>query len=384
MLGKKATPQVVLLLALVMVCDTTSSAQQNGKVTALEGFPDASITIFPVTYIITGPVAKHREFYDAMMGPAGRKYFNVIDKLGLLLEENGYDKFEITDTDFRFPTEEAARNERAATFSKFVSGLDLKTDYALCTEFTLHLEKSWQEVYTVIVDAKGGIVWEDSQGPGDPDFDKEVTGGPETGCGLVVRRLVPVMGLDKLSDKLVSEETKAKLQKMRAAEPPSKSEFEAIKKRLQVMKKAGTSIRVIVYPTRVSGDRVDQTSATRLSEMLNQAELCQANVAETDLILKGDEGWPNEMKVLWLYARAAREYARENPAGSDYVLFADYWQRPTDKGIHAVHFMVCDRAGDWVIVDLQNSHQEDFQRIDPKTLADCDRLVLERLKGYLR
>ncbi len=46
-------------------------------------------------------------------------------------------------------------------------------------------------------------------------------------------------------------------------------------------------------------------------------------------------------------------------------------------------FVVCDRAGDWVIVDLQNSHQKEFQRISPKNLEDCDRLVLERLKAKL-
>ncbi len=89
------------------------------------------------------------------------------------------------------------------------------------------------------------------------------------------------------------------------------------------------------------------------------------------------------MKVLWLFARAAREHARQHPVDSDYVLFADYWFAPSGE-VWAVHFVVCDQAGDWVITDLQNSHQEDFQRINPKTLEDCDRLVLERLKSELR
>jgi hypothetical protein len=71
------------------------------------------------------------------------------DTLGLLLEEKGYDKFEVTDTAFRFPEGKAARKKRAAAFGKFVSELDLKTDYALCAEFTCHIEDSFQEVYTV-------------------------------------------------------------------------------------------------------------------------------------------------------------------------------------------------------------------------------------------
>jgi len=74
---------------------------------------------------------------------------------------------------------------------------------------------------------------------------------------------------------------------------------------------------------------------------------------------------------------------KRNRANSDYVLFTDYWFAPSGE-VWAVHFVVCDRAGDWVIVVLQNSHQEDFQRLNPKTLEDCDRLVLERLKNKLR
>ncbi len=165
-------------------------------------------------------------------------------------------------------------------------------------------------------------------------------------------------------------------------EPPEQSEFAAMDKRLQTMKKAGTSARMMVYPARVAGDHTDQTSATHLAELLNEAGLCQATVAKTGPVLKG-EGWPDESAVLWLFARAARSYVRQHPTDSDYVLFADYWDSPR-KTTWAVHFVVCDRAGDWVIVDLQNSHHPDFQRINPKTLADGDRLMLERLKTHLR
>lgn len=163
-----------MLLAILTASSNVAVSQENGKKTPLEGFPEASLTIFPVTYNITGPVEdKHREFYDAMMGPAGQAYFDVIDTLGLLLEEKGYDNFEMTDAAFRFPEGKAGRKERAAAFGKFVSESDLKTDYALCTEFTLQFNEGWQEMYSVIVDAKGRIVWEDSQGPGDPDFDSD-------------------------------------------------------------------------------------------------------------------------------------------------------------------------------------------------------------------
>ena len=80
---------------------------------------------------------------------------------------------------------------------------------------------------------------------------------------------------------------------------------------------------------------------------------------------------------------AGASLATQNLADSDYVLFADYWFAPNGQ-VWAVLFVVCDRTGDWVIVDLQNNHHEDFQLINPKTLADCDRLVLEKIKKRLR
>ena len=39
--------------------------------------------------------------------------------------------------------------------------------------------------------------------------------------------------------------------------------------------------------------------------------------------------------------------------------------------------------GEWVVVDMSNEHHGDFKAVSPKNAADCDRLVLRRLKGYL-
>jgi hypothetical protein len=309
------------------------------------------------------------------------------------LKEKGYDKFERTDTAFQFPEgrearefEEgkAAREQRASAFGKFVVEQSLKTDYALCIEFTLHLEKSWQEIYAVIVDAKGAVVWEESLQPDDSDFYRALDPGEvEQACGWICERLAPLMGLDQLPNKEPSEVTKEARRKKQAEAGPNPSERAAMKERLAVLEKTATSARVTVYPTRVGGDHTDGDSASRLVGFLNDAKLCEATAAKTGPVLQG-EGWPNEAKVLWIFANAARDYVRANPPDSDYILFADYWESPRTKATWAVHFVVCDRAGDWVIVDLQNSHHPDFQRINPKTLADGDRLMFERLKTHLK
>ena len=73
--NRTATLAASMLLTLLAGCSNNAAAQEEGKVTPLKGFPEASLTIFPVTYTITGPVDKHREFYDGMMGPAGQAFF---------------------------------------------------------------------------------------------------------------------------------------------------------------------------------------------------------------------------------------------------------------------------------------------------------------------
>jgi hypothetical protein len=46
--------------------------------------------------------------------------------------------------------------------------------------------------------------------------------------------------------------------------------------------------------------------------------------------------------------------------------------------------IVCDRQGEWVIVDMQNSHHGDYQSLKPTSREDCDKILLKRLEGYLR
>ena len=49
-----------------------------------------------------------------------------------------------------------------------------------------------------------------------------------------------------------------------------------------------------------------------------------------------------------------------------------------------MHFVVCDRKGEWVIADMQNSHHPDYQSIGIISRARCDQLLVRRLEGYLK
>lgn len=368
---------VPVLMTLLPACSFAANTQEGQPVTPIKGFPEASLTIFPLTVFWTDlqeMKEEHRAWAAAFNSGFQQDARSFAEMLGLLLEEKGYDKYQIADATFELPDGNPTRQERTAAFANFVSKQDLKTDYALGTEITLFADKSGLYVYSVIVDADGNLVWGD---------DREYRGKLVFDCLEVAReRLTPVMALDTLPKKELSLDKKQILWEQRAKQPPGGSEFKAMDKRLETMKQAGDSARVLVYPARVGGDHADPNCATHLCKLLNEAKLCQASVAKTAPVMEGS-GWPNEMHVMWFFARHVQEYVRQHPADSDYVLFADYWFNPRGQ-VWAVHFVVCDRAGEWVIVDLQNSHQEAFQRINPQNLDDCDHLVLDRFTAELR
>jgi hypothetical protein len=376
------TAIAVLLLIVTSQPGTAESGASAEGESLVDGFPDASLTVFPMTYAITGPKEEHREFYDRMMGPAGQEAFDVIDLVCDLLAEKGYDECHVSDVSFRYPEGQDGRKDRAAAFGAFVTEHEIATDYALCVDAIVHLQESWQEVHVVMVDAKGGVVWEDTQRPGDPAFDEYMTGGPDSVCDLVVERLAPVMGLDRLEPAELSPERARALEQRRAERPPTRDELDAMDERLAAMKEAGDAATVTVYPPRVQGERTDAGSAARIAESLNEAGLYTATALAEGPLLHG-AGWPDESKVLWTYASAARDYAREHPGASDYALFADYWMAPSGE-VWAVHFVVLDRDGEWVLVDLQNNHHPDFQRIAHSTVEECNELVVARLNAKCR
>ncbi len=155
--------------------------------------------------------------------------------------------------------------------------------------------------------------------------------------------------------------------------------------RMKLMKFLGPNVSLTVLPVRVGAlERVeDAATASDLARMINDAGLCKAAPAKQSLLLKASMNDPNEMNKLLDMAREFQDYVKKHPPDTDYVLYADYIFTPTWDFV-MVHFVVCDQRGEWVIRDLQNSHHPDYQSINPKSKADCNRLVVKRLESWLR
>ena len=135
---------------------------------------------------------------------------------------------------------------------------------------------------------------------------------------------------------------------------------------------------LLIYPVR-AGEELSKESAANLASLINKSKLMKAVAADAGPRIMVERHM-NEQKTLWSMARAFRDHVKSQPPDADYVLFADYLM--AKNGVGATHFALCDRSGEWVIVDFQNSHWDDFNSIRPKSREDCDRLILKRLEGY--
>ncbi len=322
--------------------------------------PDSSVTVFPVSL-------------------AGRPMKDVADVVGVMLEQEGMPNIWTTETRFESPAG-ASLSELAAGFSEFVQEHAIDTDFALYAEFLGKPGNGVREVRAVLVDKRGTIMWTDSQTPDDADFKRIKPQNPMTCCVLLNERLKPRF---KLTAATRAAAEKGRMAALWAAKSgtPTEEEREKMKARQAAFRQLGRAARLAVYPPQVNQE-LDATCAEHLARLIEDPGLYRT------LRMPPHQAFEiapnrNEQKRLWDLARACRAYVRENPPVTEYALFAEYTIRPSDQQVWSVHFVVCDRTGEWVIVDFQNNHHTDFQAINPQTRADCDRLVAKRLTGYL-
>ena len=320
---------------------------------------DASLTVLPV-------------------GLGNKPSPQVGEVLGMLLERAGMKNLEVGTTEFRTP-EKTDLAQTAASLAEFVKANPPATDFVLFADFIGSPGKGFTEVRGVIVNKQGEVAWQDRQTSADTDFKRLHAAEPMTCCLLLVERLRPLLNLGDPNREDAPQGKLAQRWEQKTG-VPDEAEQKAIKERQQAFKKAASKATLVVYPVRAGG-KPNPDSADRLAKLFNEARLTKATAASEgpQFDIKGNM---NEQKVLWDMARAFREYVQAHPPDADYALFADHLIGKDAVG--GVHFAVCDRKGQLVIVDYQNDHHADFNAIKPKSAEDCDRLVLKRLEGYCK
>ncbi|MFH1749062.1 MAG: hypothetical protein ABIG44_18685 [Planctomycetota bacterium] len=317
---------------------------------------DVSVTIMPVQGV--GSLAK-----------------DVADVIGLMLEQEGMSNVQPITSKF-LPPEDATLEQIATALAKHMKAEPVTTDYVLFGEFRGSPGSGVDEVRGVLLDKSGNVVWRDSQQPGDAEFDRIKPSNPMSCCVLFKEIIRPQFAAappieDGPMARLCAEKSGT----------PTKAEYAAMLPRQEQMKKNIQGQRLAVYPVLV-GTEVNTPDATHLAELLANQFECKTEVAPEMPIKVAPNS--NEQRRLWDLARAFQAKVLENPPDAEYALYAEYTIRPRDQMVWTVHFVVCDRAGEWVIVDFQNNHHADFQQVNPQTHADCATLIAQRLQHYLK
>jgi hypothetical protein len=325
--------------------------------------PEASLTILPIRL-------------------AGKPFDRVTEVVGLLVEQRGLKNIELGSTAFN-PEDKTAMEGLVVSLGEFIRKNPITTEYALYAEYNGSRQTGLDELRAVIVDKTGAPVWTDRQTPQDEAFKRLESREPMTLSVLLVERLSPQLSLSEETAKTAKPGKMARLMEERSGLPPE-NERAPLPGRQETMRKSLPKATLVVFPIRIGGNAADAAGAADLAKMIDDAGLCKAEAAKNSLLLKASQADPNELKVLWDLAREFRDHARNNPADADYVLYADYVFSPQNWEQGIVHFVVCDRKGEWVIVDMQNSHHDDYQSIKPISKDGCNKLLVKRLKGYLK
>jgi hypothetical protein len=306
----------------------------------------------------------------------GKTMKDVGDALGLVLEQQGgFDDVSSAATTFA-PPAGTAPEAMAALLGDFVKKNPPGEGNALFSEFVVK-EKRFEAVNSWIVDRDGTLVWSDAQRRGDKGFDGVNPHEPLECCFVVMKRLGADLGVSAPAKQRDGRMARLFAEK---SGTPSEAERKAMAERAAALKKAGKSAKIVVFPARVAGD-LDVAQGAALAKLLGGACVATATDVKPALDIKASS---NEQRALFDLARSLRAQLAKSPVDADYALIADYVTTPDKKQIGAVHFVVCTGKGDWVVADYQNSHHDDFKKLAPANPADCDRLVLTRLEGYLR
>lgn len=312
----------------------------------------------------------------------GRASERVSEVVGLLLEKRGLKNIELAKTPVA-STNAATLDDLSAAVNAWVRAHPVRTDYALYAEFNGTRETGLTDLRAVVVDQTGAVVWTDRLTPADQAIRELGQPDPMSLSVLLAGRLGPQLGLTDATANAAQPGKMAALMDQRSGLPPP-AERDALPARQKTMKQALPGATVLIYPARIGGSEASVSSATNIAGLINAASLCQSVPAGQTMVLKASLADPNELKALWGLAREFRDYVRAHPPETDYALYADYVFNPQNADQGFVHFVVCDRHGEWVIVDMQNSHHPDYQSIGVTSRGRCDALLVKRLRGYLQ
>jgi hypothetical protein len=309
------------------------------------------------------------EIYPVILGNEG--VVRVSQLVALFLERAGLRMLRVNEIPFNVSAVSDVWTN-ANVFGDYIANSAIESDYALLGEFWRR-PNGGVEVRGIMVDAKGQPAYVDSHILGQ-DFD------PMKGTQVLVQRLRSRLDLPDPDREDAPKGEWADFWQQESGVPED-DEMIAIERRLDQLRKRQADFDVLVFPI-FRNDTLDRRSAVGLAALLEEKQLCEAHAASNGLFLEMSEG-PSQLRRMWDMARSFQSKVRDMDLEEEYALYAEYMLNPDAQRVFGVNFVLCDKSGDWVVVDLQNDHHDDFQSVAPKTVESCSRLVAKRIEGYL-
>ena len=360
----------MLACAAIWVAGATSlPADETEEKAPAVRFDEKTVTVFPLS--IT-----EEESMSADMR------YRIGEVVGMMLERAGMDDVRVAKHEF-LPKPGEELEKVAAGFGAFVAEQKIETAYALFGEVLGTRKKGVQAIRTIVADTQGKIVLaEQIDREGFAKAGPMIPKDPMTCCVFVVHRVRKPWGL---ADPLREHAPRGKVEEnwRKRSGLPNEKEIAAIEQRAGALRKQVEKSSLAVYPVRISG-KLDPQAAGALAAQLEGLGFSSVAAVEKGPAL-AIPGSPNQQEVLWKTARAVQKYVQEHTPDVEYVVVADYGIGRTDNRakVGYVHWILCDRQGNWVAVDFQNSHQADYQRIEPDSVEDCHELVKQRMEAVV-
>jgi len=144
-------------------------------------------------------------------------------------------------------------------------------------------------------------------------------------------------------------------------------------------------LTMTLYPALVRrGEQVsyDAGAAREIAKFLNDAGLATAEVNTAEVPIATEWGM-NESRMFRDSVHHFQDWLAEHPVTTEYAALPEYLLSPTGK-VMGVHFYVLAADGTPSYGIAQNSHHDAFQRVNPKDVADCTRIVEDVLASDLK
>jgi hypothetical protein len=162
------------------------------------------------------------------------------------------------------------------------------------------------------------------------------------------------------------------------AEVPPQNECEEIDARAREFLEEAKTSRLTIYAVYVMGEppRDDPEAAEMFAGKLEAAGFQRVTVLEdpADLPFKPE---PNELNIFWKRARALASHVKAQPLDTDYVIMVDVFADFDEGAVGPVHAATTNTEGKFAYLALRNNHHPIYREIQPKSMDDMFRLVIE-------